>query len=55
MIAAFLLILALAAALFVGAGVGRRFEAANQRIDGLLAVGERDTAINDEAENGWAR
>jgi hypothetical protein len=49
-----LFLAALAVALFVGAVIGRRFEVANQRITGLLAVSERDTAINDEAENGWA-
>jgi hypothetical protein len=54
MIAAFLLILLLLAALFVGAVIGRRFEAASQDIAGLLAVGERDTAICDAAENGWS-
>jgi hypothetical protein len=45
----------LAAALFVGAVIGRRFEAANQRSARLLAVGERDTAINDEADMGEVR
>jgi hypothetical protein len=42
------------AALAAAAVIGRRFEAANQRIDGFLAAGERDTAICDEAENGWS-
>lgn len=45
-----LFLAALATGLFVGAVIGRRFEVANQRIDGLLAAGERDTAINDEAD-----
>lgn len=44
----------LAATLVVGVLLGRRYEACNHRIGGMLADGDRDRAVCDEAENGWA-
>jgi hypothetical protein len=44
----------LAATLIVGVLLGRRYEACNH-VGGMLADGERDRAVCDEAENGWAR
>jgi len=56
-----LFLFVLAATLIVGVLLGRRYEACSQRIDGMLADGERAAAISDAAASaetasdwGWS-